>query len=73
MPHATPKPLDMIERIIKASSNKDDLVLDCFIGTGTTAVAAKKLNRNFIGCDNNKKYVAVAKKRLKNGRFFLEV
>jgi len=66
LPHATPKPLDMIERIIKASSNKNDLVLDCFIGTGTTAVAAKKLNRNFIGCDVNKEYVNIANKRLKS-------
>jgi site-specific DNA-methyltransferase (adenine-specific) len=64
LPHLTPKPLDMIERIIKASSNPEDLVLDCFIGIGTTAVAAKKLNRNFIGCDNNKKYVLVARRRL---------
>lgn len=64
LPHLTPKPLDMIERIIKASSNPKDLVLDCFIGIGTTAIAAKKLNRNFIGCDNNKKYITIARKRL---------
>jgi len=64
LPHQTPKPLDMFERIIKASSNPKDLVLDCFIGSGTTAIAAKKLNRNFIGCDNNKKYVTIARKRL---------
>jgi len=70
MPHLTPKPLDMIERIIKASSNEGDLVLDCFIGIGTTAIAAKKLNRHFIGCDNNSKYVAIANKRLKNGNLF---
>ncbi|MBT9174277.1 MAG: Modification methylase MboII [Syntrophomonadaceae bacterium] len=69
MPHATPKPLEMIERIIKASSNKGDLVLDCFIGTGTTAFAAKKLERHYIGCDNNKKYVQIAENRLKNGKF----
>ena len=65
MIHATPKPLDMIERIIKASSKKGDLVLDCFMGTGTTAVASKKLKRNFIGCEINKDYVAYAKQRLK--------
>lgn len=72
IPHATPKPLEMIERIIKASSNKGDLVLDCFIGTGTTAVAAKKLERCYIGCDNNKSYINIAKERLKNGRFLPE-
>lgn len=64
LPHLTPKPLDMIERIIKASSNEGDLVLDCFMGIGTTAIAAKKLNRDFIGCDNNKEYVSIARKQL---------
>ena len=62
--HATPKPLDMIERMIKASSNKKDLILDCFMGTGTTAVACKKLQRNFIGCEINKEYIDIANKRL---------
>lgn len=56
MPHLTPKPLDMIMRIIKASSNEGDLVLDCFMGSGTTAIASKQLNRNFIGCENNSEY-----------------
>ncbi len=59
MPHLTPKPLDMIERIIAASSNEGDLVLDCFMGCGTTAIAAKKLNRNFIGCEKNREYHAL--------------
>ncbi len=62
--HITPKPLEMIDRMIKASSNKGDLVLDCFVGSGTTAVSAQKLERNFICADNNAKYVALAKKRL---------
>jgi len=39
------------------------------MGTGTTALAAKKLGRNFIGCDSNKKYVLLANKRLKTGKF----
>ena len=46
--HITIKPLELVERIIKASSNENDLVLDCFSGSGTTAIASKKLNRNFI-------------------------
>lgn len=62
--HITPKPLDMIERMIRASSNAGDLVLDCFIGSGTTAVAASKLNRNFIGNDSNPAYVNLTNKRL---------
>jgi len=63
--HVTPKPLDMIERLVLASSNKGDLVLDCFMGSGTTAIACKKLKRNFIGCDNNKEYISLANKKLK--------
>lgn len=65
MDHLTPKPLDLIERIIKASSNTDDVVLDCFAGSGTTAVAAKKLQRNFLCCELDEKYVKVARNRLK--------
>ncbi len=66
MDHLTPKPLDLIERIIKASSNPGDVVLDCFAGSGTTAVAAKKLQRNFLCCELDKEYVEVARKRLKS-------
>lgn len=65
LPHLTPKPLDMIERIITASSSKGDVVLDCFVGSGTTAVAAKKLGRKFICCDNSRKFVKIARNRLK--------
>ncbi len=68
MQHATPKPLELIRRIIKASSNKNDLILDCFVGVGTTAVAAKKLKRNFLCCDIEKDYVAIARKKLREVR-----
>lgn len=64
--HPTTKPLEMIERIIKASSNENDLVLDCFVGSGTTAFASKKLNRKFICNDLSEEYVKYAKKMLKN-------
>ena len=57
MDHLTPKPLEMIERIVKASSNKGDIVLDCFVGSGTTAVAAKKLNRRYLASDSNSEFV----------------
>ena len=63
--HITPKPLDLIERIIKASSNENDIILDCFVGSGTTAVAAKKLNRNFICSDINDKFVGLTNNNLK--------
>jgi len=65
MGHLTPKPLDLVERIIKASSNKGDIVLDCFVGSGTTATASQRLGRNFICSDRDKKYVVLAKKNLK--------
>lgn len=65
MGHLTPKPLDLIERIIKASSKKGDLVLDCFVGSGTTAVAAQRLERNFLCSDNDKNYIKLAEKNLK--------
>jgi site-specific DNA-methyltransferase (adenine-specific) len=63
--HITPKPFDLIERIIKASSNENDIVMDCFVGSGTTAVAAKKLSRNFICADSNAQFVETAKKKVK--------
>jgi site-specific DNA-methyltransferase (adenine-specific) len=55
--HPTPKPTELIKRIISASSNKKDLVLDLFSGSGVTSLIAKKLERNFIACDNNELYV----------------
>ena len=62
--HETPKPLDMIKRIVKVSSNKGDLVLDPFVGSGTTAVACIQLDRNFIGFEISQEYVDIANKRL---------
>jgi DNA modification methylase len=55
----------MIERIVKASSNKGDIVLDCFVGSGTTAVAAKKLNRRYLASDSNSEFVKITRKRIK--------
>jgi len=63
--HIASKPLELIERIIKASSNEEDLVLDCFVGSGTTAVASKKLNRNFICNDFDNEYVSLSLKKLR--------
>lgn len=67
--HPTPKPELMIERMILASSNKGDLVMDLFSGTGTTAYIAKKNNRNFTGCENNPVYIEIIKRRLNNESF----
>lgn len=62
--HPTQKPEEMLRRIIIASSNESDLVLDPFLGSGTTAVVAKKLNRNWIGIEKDETYIKLAKKRL---------
>ena len=62
--HPTQKPEALLYRIILASSKKGDLILDPFLGSGTTAVVAKKLQRNFIGIEQNKQYINLAKKRL---------
>lgn len=62
--HPTQKPEKLIERLILASSNKDDIVLDCFLGSGTTAVCAKKLNRKFIGIELDEKYLSWTQYRL---------
>ena len=64
LPHITPKPLDLIERIVKASSNEGDLILDCFMGIGTTAIVSKKLGRNYIGTELNEEYIKLADRRL---------
>jgi site-specific DNA-methyltransferase (adenine-specific) len=63
--HPTQKPLLLLDRIIRASTDESDLVLDPFIGSGTTAVAALMLNRNCIGIDTEEEYLELAKKRLK--------
>ncbi len=68
MGHATPKPLELVERIIRASSNEGDLVVDFFVGTGTTAVASKRLGRDFLCADNCEEYIALANARLQETR-----
>ena len=62
--HPTQKPEELVKRAILASSNENDLILDIFMGVGTTAVQAKKNNRNFIGCDISQKYIYHANERL---------
>ena len=64
--YPTQKPQTILERIIKASSNPNDIVLDCFIGSGTTAAVAQKLGRRWIGCDINKGAIQTTSKRLQN-------
>ena len=62
--YPTQKPEALIERILKASSNAGDLVLDCFCGSGTTAAVAEKLGRRWVTCDLGRFAVHTARKRL---------
>lgn len=64
--HPTQKPLDLIEMLIKTYTNEGDLVLDNCMGSGTTGVACKKLNRRFIGIEKDEKYYEIAKDRIEN-------
>jgi DNA modification methylase len=63
--YRTQKPVELLQRIIKCSTEPGDLVLDCFSGSGTTLVAAQSLQRNYIGIDESEKAVEIAQKRLK--------
>lgn len=62
--HPTQKSLKMMEDLIKIHTNEGDIILDPFVGSGTTAVAAKKNNRNFIAIEKDKKYFEIAKMRI---------
>ena len=62
--HPTQKPEEMLKRIILASSNKGDIVLDPFMGSGTTAFTAQKYGRSFIGIEKEEKYIYASKKRI---------
>jgi DNA modification methylase len=63
--HPAPFPLELVERFINLYSYEKDLILDPFIGSGTTAIAAKKLNRNYIGYEISKEYCELANNRIK--------
>ena len=64
--HPTQKPQDVIEMLVSNSSNQYDLVFDPFMGSGTTGVACKNLNRKFIGIELDDNYFEVAKERILN-------
>ena len=62
--HPTIKPIDIVENLVINSSTDGEVVLDPFMGSGTTGVACKKLNRNFIGIELDENYFEIAKKRI---------
>lgn len=63
--HITQKPLAFVEKLVANSSNEGDVVLDIFAGSGTTLLAAKNLNRQFIGIEQEEKYYNIILERLK--------
>lgn len=69
--HPTIKPLNIVENLIINSSQEHDTVLDCFMGSGTTGVACKELNRNFIGIELDEKYFNIAKERIEQAKYQL--
>jgi site-specific DNA-methyltransferase (adenine-specific) len=69
--HPTQKPLELVKRIVKMFSNEGEIVLDPFLGSGTTMVACKELKRNCIGIEINPEYIQIAKTRLNWGSSLL--
>ena len=61
--HPTQKPLELMKRIILASTKENDIILDPFCGSSSTGIAANMLNRRFVGVDNEKKYINLSIKR----------
>ena len=66
--HSTQKPEALLHRILLATTNKGDKIFDPFLGTGTTAVVAKKLGRNYYGIEKERKYFKVASDRIKKAK-----
>ena len=62
--HPTQKPEKLLAKIILASSNKNDIVFDPFLGSGSTSVTAKKLGRNYVGIERNEQYCVWTEKRI---------
>ena len=71
--HPTQKPVTLIEYLIKTYTNKNDIVLDFTIGSGTTAIACERLNRRWIGIEIEEKYCEIAAKRIEKERSQLKL
>jgi len=63
--HPSQKPINLIEKLIACATDEGDLVIDPFLGSGTTAAAAKRLQRKWLGIEKNSNYIQIAKSRLK--------
>ena len=62
--HPNEKPIKLIEKLVYSCSEENNLILDCFMGSGTTGVACKNLNRRFIGIELDENYFKIAKARI---------
>lgn len=65
--HPTQKPLALFRRLVEMASKEGDVILDPFVGSGTTSVACQELNRKWIGIDNKEEYIKIADERIKKG------
>jgi DNA modification methylase len=65
-PHPAPFPIELVDNIVKSCSEEGSVVLDCYMGSGTTAVSCKKLNRNFIGIEISEEYIQMTKSRIEH-------
>ena len=63
--HPAPFPIELPQKFINLYTYKNDLILDPFLGSGTTAIAAKLLERNFVGYEIEEEYIEIAKNRIK--------
>ena len=63
--HPAPFPIELPQKFINLYTYKNDLILDPFLGSGTTAIAAKLLDRNFVGYEIEEEYIEIAKNRIK--------
>ena len=69
MVHSTEKPIELLTKFINMSTNEDDIILDCFMGSGSTGVACANINRKFIGIELDNNYFDIASKRIEEAFF----
>ena len=68
LPHPCMKPLNILERLVQTYSRDGDIVLDCFMGSGQTAIACERLGRQWIGIERDVGYCKLAEQRIKEAR-----
>ena len=71
--HPTQKSLLLFEELVKKHSNENDIVLDCFLGSGTTALTAKNTNRKFIGCELDQNFFEKSVNRLEGQKEYAKI